>query len=333
MNRNIFLFFSICLLCTSCGKPTILPDAKDYSETAEFSDTLQDSEAETISETETFPKPEEISSEETSAEPEEEYPEEMISLIDDIIIPSMSEYEKVKAIHDYLVIHVNYDYENLAADTLPPDAFTAKGALMDHLAVCEGYAKAFSFLCSRTGLEETLIYGTATDENGEQYHAWNQVKVDGVWYNIDVTWDDPLMNGEAVTDGSNIIYDYFLVPDSVLEQNHVPNRSDNIQSCTSSLYLEENRRLSILPYLEDPYCFTSSDTESQEAVTQYLADQVYKFQIVADVTYQDPETKMNLIVEQVKTAMEFLGLYGQISANVQYGIADYAVITITITPQ
>ena len=102
--------------------------------------------------------------EETSAEDSEA--DALAILADGIIDPSMSEYEKVRAIHDYLVVHVDYDYENLAAGTLPDTAFTKEGALLLHSAVCEGYARAFSYLCSRAGLEELLVYGTADDGTG-----------------------------------------------------------------------------------------------------------------------------------------------------------------------
>lgn len=261
-----------------------------------------------------------------------EVPEEITALLQEIITPSMSEYEKVRAIHDYLVIHVDYDYDNLAAGTLPDTAFTAEGALLLHSAVCEGYAKAFSLLCDQSGIENILVYGTADDGTGVQTHAWNQVRVDGEWYNIDVTWDDPLMNGEQVTDGSNLIYDYFLVPDLTLLGNHTARITDPVQTCTSERYLEENRRLTIAPYLAEPCTFATSDEEVQTAIEQYLSDGIRTFQIVCDVTSCSPEGRAEFTLNGVKTAMEARAQSGQISVETQYGIADYAVIDVSITP-
>lgn len=253
-------------------------------------------------------------------------------LLNGIVTPGMSEYEKVKAIHDYLIIHVDYDYDNLAAGTLPDTAFTAEGALFLHSAVCEGYARAFSLLCDRSGIENALVYGTADDGTGVQNHAWNQVRVDGEWYNIDVTWDDPLMDGEPVTDGSNMVYDYFLVPDMTLLGNHTAGSPDSLKACTSERYLEENRRLTIAPYLSEPCTFAASDEEAQTAVEQYLADGIRTFEIVCDVTSHSPEGRAELVLNHVKAVMEARAQYGQISVETQYGIADYAIIDVTITP-
>lgn len=255
------------------------------------------------------------------------------SIIDSIIDPSMSECEKAKAIHDYLVIHVNYDYENLQSGSLPADAFTAAGAILNHSAVCQGYAEAFALLCGQAGLESDVVYGSVMTEDGKALHAWNQVRIDGLWYNIDVTWDDPLVENQNMTDGSNMIYDYFLVPDSVLEADHFPDRPESLHACTSAIYVEQNREWSIAPYLEEPYTIVSSPEQSLDAVTGYLQTGTLHFQIVYDTAPELAEEKMNLVMEQVKSAMESCRLYGQIELETQYGIADYALIGVTVTPQ
>ncbi len=105
-----------------------------------------------------------------------------------------TDYVKVKAIHDYIIGRVSYD------ETL--EKHTAYNALIDKFAVCEGYAEAAYRLFTDAGLECRMITGTA----GGGPHSWNLVKVDGKWYNIDLTWDDPITNtGEQI-----IRYDYFL---------------------------------------------------------------------------------------------------------------------------
>ncbi len=258
--------------------------------------------------------------------------EEMATLADSLYTSSMSDYEKVKSFHDYLVIHVDYDYDNLASDTLPDSAFTAEGALLLHSAVCEGYAKAFSYLCQKAGLEEQLIYGTADDGTGVQTHAWNQVKVDDEWYNIDVTWDDPLMNGKVITDGSNITYEYFLVPDDPFYTTHTPESPAPLQTCTSDRYLTDNRRLTIEPYLTDPYTFLTTQEDIPPTITQYLTANTLQFQLVCDTPDTTPESLSDYALTQTKEIMLSLSLYGQISVETQYGIADYTILSITITP-
>ncbi|MDE6961362.1 MAG: hypothetical protein K2P27_10950 [Lachnospiraceae bacterium] len=336
MKRNIYFLMILTMLLTGCAVPESRiesteksPDQIRTEEPAD--DSVQEKTA--PEQDRTLPEASEPdgSDPETASLPADRA-EAMEALADQLSDPSMSDYEKVKTFHDYLVRQVNYDYDNLKAGTLPDTAFTAEGALLLHSAVCEGYARAFSYLCRRAGIEEMLVYGTADDGTGVQSHAWNQVCVDGVWYYVDVTWDDPLVDKEVVTDGSNIIYDYFLVPDMTLLGNHTAENPDQLHACTSDRYLEENRRLTIAPYLTEPYVYTPTDEEVLAAVEQYLAEGVLTFQLVCDLTFSTPESRSDLVINHVKDTMTAREQYGEISVETQYGIADYAVIQVTITP-
>ena len=101
-----------------------------------------------------------------------------------------SDYEKVKAIHDYICDTVNYDYTNLE-DKNYTLKYTAYAALCNNTAVCQGYAVAFYRMCKEIGLPVRIITGTGNDAA----HAWNIVKIGsntraaGDYYNIDCTWD------------------------------------------------------------------------------------------------------------------------------------------------
>lgn len=346
MKKRMFLWMIGTFLFTGCALPAsdaVPREASPQAESAEDlppSALIEDPEAERTEFPDRNPVPEEqqepSAPEEPVVDPEEaslssEQAEALAALPDTIFTDSMSEYEKVKAIHDYLVVHVDYDYANLEAGTLPDTAFTVEGALLLHSAVCEGYARAFSYLCRQAGIEEQLVYGTADDGTGVESHAWNQVCVDGNWYNIDVTWDDPMMNGELVTDGSNIIYDYFLVPDLTFLGNHSAEEPDKLHSCTSEQYLEENRQLTIAPYLTEPYAFTATDEEIRAAVEQYLSEGALTFQLVCDLTFSTPESRSDLVLNVVKDTMTAREEYGQISVETQYGVADYAIVFVTIT--
>lgn len=119
-----------------------------------------------------------------------------------IINSSMGEYEKVKAIHDYLV---NFNTYQETGDR----SHNAVGALVDGKSVCDGYTKAFMLMCYLNGIDCVRVCGTAGGN-----HAWNKVKVGGVWYNIDVTWDDPVSSRPVLR------YDYFLVSDATLAEDH-----------------------------------------------------------------------------------------------------------------
>jgi transglutaminase/protease-like cytokinesis protein 3 len=116
------------------------------------------------------------------------------SVLKALDLEDATDYKKVKAIHDYIIKRTSYD------QTLKKH--TAYNALINKSSVCEGYALAAYRMFTDAGIECRIITGTA----GGGSHAWNIVKVNGKWYNIDLTWDDPIMSsGEQV-----LRYDYFL---------------------------------------------------------------------------------------------------------------------------
>ena len=110
--------------------------------------------------------------------------------VDQVLKDGMGEEEKVKAIHDYLIYHANY-VNNGDYSTAENWAYGAGGVLLHKEGVCQSYAFAFYMMAISAGLECRFVSGTA-DGGG---HAWNQVKVDGKWYYIDCTWDDPVGGG------------------------------------------------------------------------------------------------------------------------------------------
>lgn len=122
-----------------------------------------------------------------------------------------SDYDKIKAIHDYIVDHCAYDWRNSLL-THRHMKSTAYGALVNGEATCQGYSVAMYRLLREAGIDCRIITGDATSPaTGEsEYHAWNLVCLDGSWYNVDVSWDDE-------TEG----YDYFLKSDVTFAASHV----------------------------------------------------------------------------------------------------------------
>ena len=149
-----------------------------------------------------------------------------------IITSDMNELDKVLAIHDYITYNVDYDYDNYLKNTIPSESYTAEGALKTGRAVCSGYALLFYEMAKAAGLNAEYITGTADNGsgNGKQGHAWNQVKVDGTWYNLDVCWDDATWEGKKSDDHSSNSYFYCLVSDSVLYKDHFSD-SNNVNKC------------------------------------------------------------------------------------------------------
>lgn len=126
----------------------------------------------------------------------------------------MSQYEKVKYIHDYIVTHCVYDDKS-------QQPYSAYGCLVQGRCVCEGYAKAMLALCDRAGIYAVPVVGQAGETGKGQGHIWNKVMIDGKWYDFDITWDDPV--GEM---GSEYVrYDYFGLSDSQFDRNHTPDKN------------------------------------------------------------------------------------------------------------
>ena len=138
------------------------------------------------------------------------------AILKKIIKPKMTDLQKERAIHDYIVKNTVYDYKNFINGTIPMESYTDYGALVKGRAVCDGYAKAMFRLLNKAGVKCLYIVGTASDENGSYAHAWNKVKINGKYYNVDATWDDPVYS-----DGKNgISYDYYNKSDAKFRQDH-----------------------------------------------------------------------------------------------------------------
>lgn len=107
---------------------------------------------------------------------------------------SMGDLQKAIVLHDYLAVNCEYDYENLEADTLPAASFSTYGVFANRIAVCQGYALAYKYLLNQVGIDCYMV--TSDTMN----HAWNLIKLDGQYYQVDVTWDDPVWDlvGRAV---------------------------------------------------------------------------------------------------------------------------------------
>ena len=98
----------------------------------------------------------------------------------------MTKLEQLLAFHDFLVRECEYDSQKLSNGKYSAESYTAFGALVNNTAVCQGYSEAFADFCNRIGVQNVIVSSSAMN------HAWNMVYLDGYWYHIDVTWDDPV---------------------------------------------------------------------------------------------------------------------------------------------
>ena len=125
-------------------------------------------------------------------------------------------YNDIKMVHDYLVDNIQYD-----TTISQQNIYNIYGALINGTAVCEGYARSFKYLMDELGIPCTLVIGEGTNSQGQtENHAWNYVQIDGSWYAIDCTWDDPVSTTGYVSQNSK--YKYFLKGSNEFSKDHKP---------------------------------------------------------------------------------------------------------------
>ena len=140
-----------------------------------------------------------------------------------------STFEKLKVFHDYLVLNSSFEFSegDQSYNASIYNAF-GSGEAQGNIQ-CNGYAKAMQYLCDKAGIVSMVVTGET--EAGAS-HAWNVVDVDGKWYNLDCTWDDPLMDPPNY---KNIRYNYFLVPDKWI--HNITHMHVNQQKLSSGKYI------------------------------------------------------------------------------------------------
>lgn len=133
---------------------------------------------------------------------------------------SSSDYDKVYAIYRYMTAKFSFDYdyldvlmgkvhgtswqEYLECYAEPRDVNLL---LQSGKGVCDNFSRTFQTLCTCFGVDCCYVTGMA-----EGRHAWNIVRVDGAWYQCDVTWDEACAPSE---------YEYFLISDARMGRDHV----------------------------------------------------------------------------------------------------------------
>lgn len=141
---------------------------------------------------------------------------QQVNSISDQIVKKLngSDYEKVLKAHDWLVDNVDYDSK---ADN---NVYNIYGAFVNKKAVCEGYAEAFKYLMDKSGIKCILVTGTAQNSEGNiENHEWDEVQINGKWYAVDVTWDDPILkNGAKLT--NSLKHKYLLKGSNLIKENH-----------------------------------------------------------------------------------------------------------------
>ena len=203
----------------------------------------------------------------------------------------MSTIEKVKTVHDYLVKSTTYD-----------TSYYSKNDSHEHLsnilnekrAVCQGYAVAFYVFMNELDIQCSLVSGYAGED-----HAWNAVKMDdGKWYFVDVTWDDPIINGSSsYPNGDNLSYTYFLCTNSFISRSHTAEEYIGVEPASYGTSNEYNN----YPYYQMGYkgVYRINTAADLSCVSQMTESGEYMF--IRDSEAVDVQTIMDKISEYIQS--------------------------------
>ena len=207
-----------------------------------------------------------------------------------------NDLDRVKLIHDIII--KNNDFHKDGGGSYAPSIYAG---LVTRTPQCEGYAKTFTYLCRKCGLEAITITGNVS--NGLS-HAWNKVNVDGDWYCVDCTRDDPILD---TPDPKYIRYNYFMVPDAwILDKTHF--RENESQMFGAGKFF-------------DPPVANRSDFNYYNIYDHTINDYELARQKLTERATEALKNKEPIV--QIKVSDE--GIYNQINDNI-ISIKDEAVI-------
>ena len=165
------------------------------------------------------------------------------------------EWQTELEIHDYIIENCRYEL-----DEPKLVRSSAYGALVEGRAACEGYSKAAKLLFDMAGIESALVSGDATDSDGSRSaHMWNAVKINGDFYFLDCTWDDPVNDEKK----DIRIYSYFNVNNKMISETHSGFSYPFICTATAENY-----------YVKTGRFFEKYDRSKENAVAELIAKEI-----------------------------------------------------------
>ncbi len=209
----------------------------------------------------------------------------------------MSDFDKELCIHDYIVKNCVYDCDKYGAGL----AYTC---LFSGYASCEGYSKAMKYLLEKAGIESLTVLGDAENLQGNtESHMWNLVKIDGDYYYLDATWDDPDENTGLVS------HAYFNLSEKEIRADHsnftsfmpCENTKANYFVKTGGMFSSsgyydrlkmENIIVSRLKKGENRIEFRFANKDVYNEATDYFIAQGMAYEIQESIKRQCPELNM-----------------------------------------
>lgn len=136
-------------------------------------------------------------------------------VIEENITEDMDDYTKELTIHDYLITHCTYDTQALSVMETPSEnSDNPYGALINGQSICSGYTTSFQMFMDMLGIPCKSVSGI---DIKDEDHAWNMVEINGKWYYVDVTWDDPVPDKHT----QDVLHLHFNTTEEFMKLEHI----------------------------------------------------------------------------------------------------------------
>jgi hypothetical protein len=201
------------------------------------------------------------------------YEQGVAEILDACVQEGMAQWQIALAIHDYLIVHCVYD-ESLKLDT-------GYDLLVGGSTVCSGYAALYQDLLLRAGIPCVQV------ESDPMNHIWNLVQLDGQWYHVDVTWDDPTPDTKGYAR-----HEYFLRTDAQMSAGDEPHHGwETDIVCTDTRYSD-----AFWTNVESPILFSDPNT-CYFIRAKDFENSIYRRDIASGAEkrlYKETETSINI---------------------------------------
>ena len=223
------------------------------------------------------------------------------------ITPEMNDLQKEIQIIKFLVETVDFDVDEKGYEVFRiNNSFKAYGALIEKKAVCSGYAKAFDLLCKYNDLQTTIVTGQAIANGNKENHAWNQICLDGKWYNVDVTWEDPITNIKLGFD--DLLNEYINLTDEEMGKDHIRETGHYCEATTYGHKVVEY-------YLHTGVVDVNADLD--------VLRNFYEMQIEKSAQNNDVEVMEKLLSKYVNLGARYNNSINYVLDNNDYYITQY----------
>ena len=171
------------------------------------------------------------------------YEQKVAELMHEACMPGMTDWQKAVSVHDHIILQTAYDEEL--------EKNTGYDSLVGGSTVCHGYAMLYMDVMNRLGIPCQIVICDNTGEGDG--HAWNIVCLEGQWYHVDLTWDDPVPDVYGF-----VSHEHFLRTDEELKSGEQPHDFDwaALEKVAEQSYETDD----FLHGVFTPVCFPDAET-------------------------------------------------------------------------